>query len=105
MKFCMNSIIGASQFVFTPGRQILDCIFIANEGIDHWRKKGLQGVVFKVDFRKAYDLVEWPILIKVMEKWGLVIGGKHGYIVVYRQLPSWFLSMEFQRRKSLWPKV
>ncbi|GMI95938.1 hypothetical protein HRI_003263100 [Hibiscus trionum] len=70
LKLCMNSLIGPSQFAFSPGRQILDCVFIANEGIDHWRKKGLQGVVFKVDFRKAYDSVDWSILVQIMDKMG-----------------------------------
>ncbi|KAE8677976.1 Puromycin-sensitive aminopeptidase [Hibiscus syriacus] len=52
------------------GRNILDCSFIANESIDYWRKKGLKGVVFKVDFKRAYDSVDWSILLQVMSKMG-----------------------------------
>ncbi|KAE8654868.1 Galactose-binding protein isoform 1 [Hibiscus syriacus] len=52
------------------GHQILECPFIANEGIGYWRKKGLKGGVFKVDFRKVYNTIDWPILFKVMEKKG-----------------------------------
>ncbi|KAE8717707.1 hypothetical protein F3Y22_tig00110032pilonHSYRG00029 [Hibiscus syriacus] len=61
---------GPSQFAFIPGRQLLDCAFIANEGIDYWRKQGLQGVVLKVDFRRAYGSVEWTILIRAMKEMG-----------------------------------
>ncbi|KAE8671815.1 kinase-related family protein [Hibiscus syriacus] len=70
LRSCIEDLISPTQFAFIPGRQILDCSLIANEGIDYWRKKGLKGCVFKVDFKKAYDTVDWPILFKVMEKMG-----------------------------------
>ncbi|KAE8685834.1 bromodomain and WD repeat-containing protein 3-like isoform X4 [Hibiscus syriacus] len=70
LSCCVGDIISHSQFAFIPGRQLLDCAFIANEGIDYWRKKGLKGVAFKVDFRRAYDSVEWPILIRIMSEMG-----------------------------------
>ncbi|XP_039011227.1 uncharacterized protein LOC120140301 [Hibiscus syriacus] len=56
-------------------RQLLDCAFMANESIDFWRKKERKGVVFNIDFRKAYDSVEWPIILRLLkimgfgEKW------------------------------------
>ncbi|KAE8704873.1 hypothetical protein F3Y22_tig00110435pilonHSYRG00103 [Hibiscus syriacus] len=55
LSLYLNDIISQSQFAFIPGRNILDCSFIANESIDFWRKRGLKGVVFKVDFMRAYD--------------------------------------------------
>ncbi|KAE8717060.1 hypothetical protein F3Y22_tig00110065pilonHSYRG00307 [Hibiscus syriacus] len=70
LRSCLGEIISPTQFSFIPGRQILDCSLIANEGIDYWRKKGLKGYVFKVDFKKAYDTVDWSILFMVMEKMG-----------------------------------
>ncbi|KAE8716021.1 RING finger protein [Hibiscus syriacus] len=59
-----------SLFAFIPGRQQWDCAFIANEGIDSWRKQGLKGVVFKVDFSRAYDTVEWQIIQRLMKELG-----------------------------------
>ncbi|KAE8726423.1 hypothetical protein F3Y22_tig00006991pilonHSYRG00009 [Hibiscus syriacus] len=59
-----------NTFAFIPGRQLLDCAFIANEAIDYWREKGLKGVVFKADFCKAYDTIEWPILLRIMKETG-----------------------------------
>ncbi|XP_039048586.1 uncharacterized protein LOC120189350 [Hibiscus syriacus] len=39
--------------------------------ISMWgRKRGLKGVVFKVDFMRAYDSVDWKILIQIMSKMG-----------------------------------
>ncbi|KAE8730100.1 hypothetical protein F3Y22_tig00003041pilonHSYRG00846 [Hibiscus syriacus] len=59
--------ISPSQFAFILGRQLLDCALLANEGIDYWRKLGRKGVVFKVDFCRAYDSVEWPILFRILK--------------------------------------
>ncbi|KAE8711371.1 Ethanolamine-phosphate cytidylyltransferase [Hibiscus syriacus] len=66
----IQDIVSPSQFAFIPGRQLLDCAFIANEGIDSWRKRGLKGVVFKADFQRAYDSVEWPIIFRLLRVMG-----------------------------------
>ncbi|KAE8735934.1 hypothetical protein F3Y22_tig00000313pilonHSYRG00021 [Hibiscus syriacus] len=58
MASTIQGLIGPSQFAFIPRRQIVDCSLIDNEDIDFWSKKGKKGG-FKVDFRKAYDLVDW----------------------------------------------
>ncbi|KAL4353692.1 hypothetical protein GQ457_06G031150 [Hibiscus cannabinus] len=65
---CADTIIGNSQFAFIKGRQILDCSFIANECIDEFVRKKLRGVVFKIDFSRAYDTVNWNFLISIMKK-------------------------------------
>ncbi|KAE8729397.1 hypothetical protein F3Y22_tig00003715pilonHSYRG00041 [Hibiscus syriacus] len=70
LSCCVGDIISQSQFAFIPRRQLLDCAFIANEGIDYWRKQMLEGVVLKVDFHRAYDSVEWPILFRAMSEMG-----------------------------------
>ena len=38
--------------------------------IDEIKKKGLEGLLCKVDFEKAYDSVEWSFLNWVMAKMG-----------------------------------
>ncbi|KAL4318757.1 hypothetical protein GQ457_18G011370 [Hibiscus cannabinus] len=49
-------------------QQILDCSLIANEVIDSVYKSGASGVAFKIDFKKAYDSVDWNFLLKIMEE-------------------------------------
>ena len=44
------------------GRQILDVVLVANEIVKEYKKVGKPGVVFKIDFEKAYDYVEWGFL-------------------------------------------
>jgi hypothetical protein len=47
-------------------RKILDGILISNEAVDEARKMKKEMLLFKVDFEKAYDSVDWGYLDDVM---------------------------------------
>lgn len=63
----IRSVISESQSAFVKDRQILDDILITNEIVDNAcsLKKIL---LFKIDFEKAYILVDWRYLDDVMYK-------------------------------------
>jgi len=64
----MPSIISPQQKGFIQGRQIKDCICLASEAINQLDKKAYGGnLAFKVDIAKAFDTIEWPFLIKVLQ--------------------------------------
>ncbi|KAJ9541159.1 hypothetical protein OSB04_027665 [Centaurea solstitialis] len=63
IKGVMAKLINPSQSVFLKGRFILDGVLIANEVVDYVRKKKKSSLIFKVDFEKAYDSVEWLVSI------------------------------------------
>ncbi|RVX15851.1 Tetratricopeptide repeat protein SKI3 [Vitis vinifera] len=44
--------------------------FSANEVVDEKRRSGEEGVVFKIDFEKAYDHVDWGFLDHVLQRKG-----------------------------------
>ena len=48
----------------------MDAFLISNEIVDEKRQSGEEGVVFKIDFEKAYDHVSWDFLDHVLEKKG-----------------------------------
>lgn len=50
LKKVMGKIISNTQSAFIKGRYILDGALIANEVVDHVRKKKKTGLIFKVDF-------------------------------------------------------
>jgi hypothetical protein len=52
--------------MFVKDRQILDGILIANEVADEARKSNKELLLFKVDFEKAYDSVDWGYLDAVL---------------------------------------
>ncbi|PNX89322.1 cysteine-rich receptor-like protein kinase, partial [Trifolium pratense] len=68
LRLVIGSVISESQTAFVKDRQILDGILIANEVVDEARKSKKELMLFKVDFEKAYDSVDWSYLDKVMER-------------------------------------
>lgn len=66
----MHTLISKTQSAFIKGRQILDGVLIANEIVDEAKRYKKKGVMFKVDFEKAYDSVSWSYLQFVMNKMG-----------------------------------
>ena len=66
-KLCsVVGVISSSQSSFMPDRQILDGMLIANELVDEARKQRKDLLLFKVDFEKAYDSVDWNYLDTVL---------------------------------------
>ncbi|KAJ9707046.1 hypothetical protein PVL29_002163 [Vitis rotundifolia] len=70
LRGVLHETIHSSQGAFVQGRQILDVVLIANEIVDERRRSGEEGVIFKIDFEKAYDHVRWDFLDHVLEKKG-----------------------------------
>ncbi|GAU20900.1 hypothetical protein TSUD_120920 [Trifolium subterraneum] len=73
LKLVMDTVISESQFAFVKGRQIMDGILIANEVVDDAKKLKKELTLFKVDFEKTYDSVEWEYLNSVMAKMGFSV--------------------------------
>ncbi|RVW17381.1 LINE-1 retrotransposable element ORF2 protein [Vitis vinifera] len=70
LRKVLHETIFGSQGAFVEGRQILDAVLIANEVVDEKRRSGEEGVVFKIDFEKAYDHVDWGFLDHVLQRKG-----------------------------------
>lgn len=75
------------QVGFIPGRQGLDQIHRTVDVISLLRAywgggKHQEGFLLLFDLQKAFDMVEWPYLFEVLERWGF---GLH-FILVLREL-------------------
>ena len=57
-----HSVVQQSQTAFMPDRNILEGVVVLHETLHEIHSKKLDGVIFKVDFEKAYDKVKWPFL-------------------------------------------
>jgi hypothetical protein len=66
LRLVIGKVISESQTAFVKDRQILDGILIANEAVDEARRTKKELLLFKVDFEKAYDSVDWGYLDDVM---------------------------------------
>ncbi|KAJ9695822.1 hypothetical protein PVL29_011012 [Vitis rotundifolia] len=70
LRKVLHETISGSQGAFVEGRHILDAVLIANEVVDEKRRSGEERVVFKINFEKAYDHVDWGFLDHVLERKG-----------------------------------
>ncbi|XP_026416592.1 uncharacterized protein LOC113312033 [Papaver somniferum] len=70
IKLVMHSIISDFQGPFVHGRQIQDEILIAPEPIVAKLRSNKTGVIYKVDFEKAFDNVNWNGVDITLAKFG-----------------------------------
>ncbi|KAJ9561536.1 hypothetical protein OSB04_006696 [Centaurea solstitialis] len=67
MKSYLGVVVGNYQSAFIPGRRIADNILMAHELVIGYHKEvGQPRCAFKIDIRKAYDLVDWRFLTNIL---------------------------------------
>jgi hypothetical protein len=101
-----NTVIGPTQTAFIPNRNILEGAVVLHETIHELHTKKQNGIIFKIDFEKAYYKVSWSFLQQTLrmkgfsEKWrhwiSLITEGGSVGIKVNDQLGDYF-----QTRKGL----
>nr|GEY06240.1 cysteine-rich receptor-like protein kinase [Tanacetum cinerariifolium] len=64
----IQKIIRPNQMAFLSGRQILDGVLIANELVNYAKRENIKMLLFKIDFEKAFDNVNWIFLLHVKEE-------------------------------------
>ena len=64
----MDSLISPLQFAFILGRQMIDSVVMAKEIVAACRCSGTLGFLWKVDFAKAYDSIDWRYLWNVLRR-------------------------------------
>ncbi|XP_071694663.1 uncharacterized protein [Rutidosis leptorrhynchoides] len=67
LRRILPALIGHEQSAFLKNRFILDGALIVNESIDFLKSKKQKGILFKVDFEKAFDCLNWNFLLEVMK--------------------------------------
>lgn len=70
LKEVIESVVLNSQSAFVKCIQILVSTLIANECVDERKKSKKLGIVCMIDFKKAYDRVDWAFLTWTLEQKG-----------------------------------
>ena len=65
-----HSMVQQSQTAFMSDRNILEGVVVLHEMLHEIHSKKLDGVIFKVDFEKAYDKGKWPFLQQALRMKG-----------------------------------
>lgn len=70
LKGVMEKLVGSQQLAFIHGRQITDAVLIANEAVDSRLSQKKPGILCKLDIEKAFDHVNWDILLNTLRTMG-----------------------------------
>ena len=71
IKPMLSRCIQREQFGILQNRQIHDAVGVAQEALHNIKKKGLYAMALKLDIVKAYDIVDWGVLILILLQNGL----------------------------------
>lgn len=71
LKGVLPTIIAPNQFAFLSKRFMLDGVAIINEVTDFAKKSKRPCLIFKVDFAKAYDSINWSFLEYMIGRFGM----------------------------------
>jgi hypothetical protein len=66
----LGELIPKTQSAFLKGRQLVEGVVVVNEVIDFAKKARKNCLIFKVDFEKAYDSVDWGFLDYMLGRFG-----------------------------------
>lgn len=66
LSLMINDLVDNIQSAFIKGRSILDNIVALEELILSVQQRHLNGHIFKVDFVKAFDMVDWEFFFDIL---------------------------------------
>jgi hypothetical protein len=90
LKTVMQDIININQPAFIADHNIINGFMIANELVSDLKKQKATGLIFKIDFHKAFNSVSWDYLDDIMGNMGF---GKKWRSMIYECLSSSKLSV------------
>ena len=88
LESILPSIIHTDQSAFIPGKKIVDNIRLISDIIDLCEETGQPGAVMFIDFRKAYDTLEWVFLQKSLSLFKFGESFKQWVSVFYSNIES-----------------
>lgn len=73
LRFLLPDLISTNQTAFVHGRQISENFVSTREILHHVSQTDNPAIFAKIDFKKAFDSVEWPFLVSIMQARGFPV--------------------------------
>lgn len=70
IKILLPKLIAEEQAAFVKGRQVADSILITNKMLHSIQNKHSRGLILKLDFEKAFDMLNWEFQLGTLESMG-----------------------------------
>ena len=69
----IRKLVRPIQSAFTPSKYLMDSLVATGKIVVAWGRKGTRGVMWKVDFAKAFDSFYWDFLWLSMRRRGFLV--------------------------------
>jgi hypothetical protein len=104
----VDPVVSPTQTAFLKNRYIMEGVLILHETLNSLHIKKWSGIMFKVDFKKAYDKIKWPFVYHMLKLKGFsdtwcdlvmktITGGKVG-IKVNNKIGPYFVTHQGLRQ-------
>ena len=84
----LPNLIHSDQTGFVKGRYIGENIRLINDIMDYTSLQNLPGILTSLDFRKAFDSIEWPFIMKTLDHLNFGRGIKRWVNIFYTNIES-----------------
>ena len=66
LETVLPNLVHSDQTGFIKGRYIGENIRLINDVMEHTKIEKKGGILISLDFKKAFDSLEWPLITKVL---------------------------------------
>ncbi|GLT98279.1 hypothetical protein SLE2022_157910 [Rubroshorea leprosula] len=70
LRKIIGKVISTSQSAFMEGRHLVDSVLALNELVHDMKLKKMKSIIFKADFEKAFDSIDWNYLDSMQKQLG-----------------------------------
>ena len=84
----LPNLIHSDQTGFVKGRYIGENIRLISDIMDYTSLQNLPGILTSLDFRKAFDSIEWPFIMKTLDHLNFGRGIKRWVSIFYTNIES-----------------
>ena len=91
----LSSLIHSDQTGFIKGRFIGQNVWLLNDIMEYTEAKNLPGILLFIDFRKAFDTIEWNFLHKCIELYNFGPNIRKWISILYNNVESGVMNAGF----------